>query len=290
MKSWKVVLAFILVISFSVVAVVTPQAEIEIGDEPVPAFEKLLQALSPDGQAAPVAFGQSPEGPAEGVTESLLRHGTKVTRTDFPAVLKTDDGRCTAAIVGPETVLLAAHCMKGQPLAAFDIGGTRVEGVCRVPDNFSAKAKDWALCVLKNRVERLVYETLNKDVVPPPPTLLILMGFGCDEDGVFGDLRIGRARVDTITSDGIRIFVKGDVSADEGAAVCEGDSGGPAFHFVSDQTTSRRIVAVNVQPSDDGGSVLAALASPEARKFIDDFVQETNAKICGVNLPGTECR
>lgn len=282
-------------------------AQTEVSKKNGQAFAKFTEALPKTIQGKPLKFSQLPKGLPGVVVELKLEYGQVVQRADFPTILLalSAGGKiCTASLVGPRTALLAAHCIThfGTNRISFNIeieGKTKdVLGGCMIPNKFHVKREDWALCFLDQSVggASFSYETVSP-TKPPLNEPLILSGFGCSENNKppDGKLRIGIAKVNKFHPNGVVVITKGDGSASSNAAVCGGDSGGPAFLFVSDAKGSRSIVAVNSVDLKGEISLLALLASNEGKSFLEEYRAKTChkgicAKICGVNKHDSNCR
>lgn len=259
-------------------------AELAFSDDEVPEFA----ALEDDTE---IVVETIPADTVNDVGQTLI-NGTPVNPRDFPGVLRmTTGGTCTAALVGPATVLFAAHCLGGNTRIAFRAGTTTVRGICTTAPgyNTSTHHQDWALCLLQRRVSGIVFETVDAAAKPQPGERVMLTGFGCTvEDGPLdGRLRVGFSDV-VRQPTGFRrepsaIFTASSIAAGE-AVLCPGDSGGPLFRSGDDTTSARQIVGVNSRTTFElGVSIFAATASTEGASFIRDWAESNNQEICGIN-------
>lgn len=260
-------------------------AQIIISDEVVPEFA----ALEATGE---FVLEQLPEDPEGGVNQSLI-NGQVVNRADFPAVLRmTTGGTCTAAVVGPATILFAAHCLLGGDRISFTTGSRTVRGRCTVAPGFNPSnlSNDWALCLLENSVGNITFETIDVAAKPGTGDMVLLTGYGCTQPGgsVDGRLRAGFSDIvprpaQLAAAEGA-IYTRASVSQGE-VMLCPGDSGGPLFRSGADLSGSRQIVAVNSGVKFElGVSAFAATASATGAAFVRGWAQANNQKICGVNL------
>lgn len=259
-------------------------AQVTISTAPVPGYAA-LEARSRLVLVPPQAASESGQ---------LLINGNPVDPKYFPAVLRmTSGGTCTAAIVGPATVLIAAHCVSsfGGITLVFS-SDQSVDGVCeRAPgyDPTSNPSEDWALCLLEHEVSGFPYETVDTASIPPVGTRVVLSGHGCTEQGepAGSVLRLGvstvAARPSSLPAETSTLYTKSNLDANE-AVLCPGDSGGPAWVFTADLASPRSIVGVNSRTTfQNGYSLLAATASSAGKTFLDDWTAAHVQEICGVN-------
>ena len=171
--------------------------------------------------------------------------GREAKTEDWPASFysSADGARCTATLVGPRALLLAAHCVgDGQDAQIELVGGEKRSGRCtHAPgwkDGAGDDSADYALCLMGQPVPDVVFETVNLN--PTQVKLgneLLLTGYGCTQppsqpggppsggnDGIY---RIGEAKV---------VALPGDVGNEpntiltrDATTVCPGDSGGGAY-------------------------------------------------------------
>jgi len=238
-------------------------------------------------------------------------------------VARISGSLCTASVVGPRTVLLAAHCV-------YEKRKIRVAGLsaeCAIskaydPTKAYGRTADYALCVTANDIPTSVYGTvtLEEDKIAPGRYLL-LSGAGCTEwNERDGKLRVGHARIvstpNAVSNDIVLDWEKVYFGGGEGAALCPGDSGGPAFYLQDVNKFQPRFIAgVNARtaavcvpdpsipardcPNGDvkilGTSYVSSLATAEARSFFEDFVDPeqkgigANSLICGFNFENEKC-
>jgi len=260
-------------------------AEMKFSEELVPEFTTLveeddvvLEALTLDS--------------ISDVVEQLVVNGTPVNPRHFPGVLRmVTGGTCTAALVGPATVLFAAHCLGNNTRIRFRSGSASVRGRCTIAPGYNSSThhEDWALCLLERRVTGIVFESVDISNKPSPGARLMLTGYGCTFEGgnLDGRLRLGFSNVVSRPADLRRepsaIFTRSSIAAG-GAVLCPGDSGGPLFRSGDDTTASRQIVGVNSRTTFGYGvSIFSATASSSGASFIRNWASAFNQEICGVN-------
>jgi hypothetical protein len=163
--------------------------------------------------------------------------------------------------------------------------------VCTHADDYQANVTaDWALCHFDAPLTGIRYERISID-----PRLvgvgseLLLTGFGCTRtDGTGGNdgiYRIGEAAVARLPrGDNHDIVTRGS------AALCFGDSGGPAFTFLDPQKRRRVQVSVNSRGNIQDTSHLSSLSTPAAIRFLREWSARNGARICGLHGDAPNCR
>lgn len=230
-----------------------------------------------------------------GVGPELI--GGKPAKTqDWPASFYSssdDGGSCTSTLIGPQALLLAAHCVGNNRRAFIEVGNRLVGGTCtHAPEYVSDDSADYALCLLEQMVDT-VFETIELD----PRRVkkgdrLLLTGFGCTKPSVTGAgvpgndgiFRIGRAAVVSLPGE----TEPNSIVTQDDRIVCPGDSGGGAY---AERDGVRRLVSVNSRVIfSEKKSLLSSVATPAGRGFIERWATSNQQAVCGLNAKGEECR
>ena len=219
--------------------------------------------------------------------ETQVANGQKVFAADWPTLAMAVIGpalgnepppTCTAAFVGPNVLLSAAHCLEnglGMPRALkVRFGPTTYDLRCDAPAAYKARdiqfsaprgSEDFALCLLLDGgVTPVPLQTMRFEVVEIRNRLatqdaVMLTGYGCDiitivngsirPNRADGALRIGNARIASSATGGGAdsqfVSIRSNLSYEP--ALCPGDSGGPLLSGVTVEAASgpRRIRGVN---------------------------------------------
>lgn len=298
----------------------------------VAAAERVVVPESPPtGEVRFQAVLDLNQSPPAGQPE--LRGGVEAASRDWPASLyatyDTVEGRkiCTAALIGPQALLTAAHCMSTSLRIFLVFQGREYGAVCEQhPDyrNRRDMSADFALCRLDQpltvspefRFERIDMSPMSERLGKP----LALGGFGCTSDTVAEAneerenpriYRIGSTRVDETSESPAqrrgqsfyRPFEENNLFTVEGSGVaniCPGDSGGPAFRLGQGSThphLSRAIVGVNsrVFYLDEartryGSSLISATGGPDFRQWAMGWRQQAQVAACGLGGGSLNCR
>jgi len=285
-----------------------------------------------------------------GALKAMLRGGRLADSKTWPAsfyvtyAAGSQTFACTAALVGPQALLTAAHCVPDSGAIKIAFGGAiPYDAVCERHPGYASKADrsaDFALCHLT--IPFLEPAEFQFETIDPQPVSgwlgrkILLSGYGCTSDSVaisqaqiakqaaavsaaagtrtpppVPDYRIGFATVaETSASppkaDRAEFYAPVEffniITAPDGANLCPGDSGGPAFVLSETSGASfqhRALVAVNsrvlfTDPDMQdryGASLLAAAGAPGSpndaarlsfRRWATAWAEGWKTVICGV--------
>ncbi|UCV07025.1 trypsin-like serine protease [Dechloromonas denitrificans] len=216
-----------------------------------------------------------------------LANGIEVDRKDWPTLVLADiqipdsdkPGTCTGTLVGPNVILLAAHCVdtqQGKPIPAqLWIESRRIPMVCEMHPAYlksdyrpsmPRNSEDFALCMLNDGgkqpvpIAKMSFEVIDIQTALNPGEVVLMTGYGCSalkilpEGGLTrsfdrGSLRIGIETIDSTLGKWKNDPAYATIRSKEGKepAVCPGDSGGPLFSGVTVAAPSgaRRVRGVN---------------------------------------------
>jgi hypothetical protein len=223
------------------------------------------------------------------IAADRLINGTPAVASEWPAsvVAAIGSNRCSATIVGPRTLLIAAHCLGPGVPVRFAIGASEYSSRCTRHPAYPAQDIDVALCQIDREVTDVPYENVlvDADRVTVDQTLL-LTGYGCNQmgghggnDGVF---RIGEAKVIGLPQPpSVHIVTRGAV------ALCFGDSGGGAYLVEGER---RVLVGVNSKGNLSTDSYLAATFDARIVEFFQSWTASTGERVCGLHDDVVGCR
>src|SRR3989338_2115163 len=137
------------------------------------------------------------------LAQDRLINGTPADPAQWPVSVyaSMSGARCSATLVGPQTLLIASHCVKTGGEAFFSVNGQRVSSRCtRSPLYSHDSTADWALCLVGEPISGVPYENINYDEQRlKVGDSLMLTGYGCikpggggGNDGIF---RIGESKI-----------------------------------------------------------------------------------------------
>jgi len=183
---------------------------------------------------------------------------------------------CTATLVGPTTVLTAAHCIQAGQSHVFYVGSGSYSSASEHPHgsyNATTKAHDIAIVKLASTPSGITPSVIS-ELTPSVGTALTLVGYGITATGATdqGTKRMATNTVATINSTKFRFDGTGSGQGN----TCFGDSGGPAFATLG----GREVVAGTTV----GGSSPCGSYGVDSRvDYYSDWIKTT----AGGDLTGT---
>ncbi len=230
--------------------------------------------------------------PESGSTEDkTLIGGRPADLKDWPASVYAHMGNaaCTATIVGEQVLIIASHCVSHGGSASFSIGANSYTSTCsRSPLYRRGVDHDLALCKISRKVENVTFENvnLNPDLVKLGDEIL-LTGYGCIQKGGGGGndgiYRIGEAKVTALPK-------PYDYYTNGKAALCFGDSGGPAFAYLDAEKKVRVQISVNSKGDINVESLLSSTSTQASIDFIKQWSSDNSVAMCGVHADAKGCR
>lgn len=242
-------------------------------------------------QAMPIKFyavsdlKQTGDGP-------VLIGGRPANSTEFPASFYSmgAGGNCTSTMVSARALLSAAHCMKDGAKVKLVSAHKEYEATCtHAPDFARNETSDWALCLLAEDLSGIKFERIGVSTTLELGDEVLLTGFGCTKSpGVGGNDQIYRIGESTVFR--LPTGQSNDIVTSGGAALCFGDSGGPAFFFLDSEKRGRVLISVNSRGNIKDTSYLSSVATGPARKFFADWAAANSVRLCGIHLDAKNCR
>ncbi len=207
-----------------------------------------------------------------------LINGTPVPAGTWAEVVRitSSGGACTATLVGPRVIATAAHCATTGDTVSFKYKG----------ENYTAKMTRSPLFNNSTVQHDVCLGYVNKEIPDVKPMTvgdtastgldITVLGYGCINPGGTGGndgiLRIGDTKVVNFSGTDMVSRLSG------GAALCYGDSGGPAF-----TKAGVKLLGINSKGNISDTSWYMRLDLPQSISFMKDFAQANSTTICGIN-------
>jgi hypothetical protein len=197
--------------------------------------------------------------------------------------ISSGGGRCTATIVGPRVLITAAHCASNNSTVTFTLDGKKYSARITRSSLYPGRDHDIALGLITEEVKDVVPKTIGGQATKGLE--ITLLGYGCTRSnggrgagGNDGILRIGTAVVSG--------FSGFDMVSTSGAALCFGDSGGPAF-IAENGEENAVLLGINSKGDIATTNYNTRLDTADSQSFLKKFASNNGVDICGVNK---ECK
>jgi len=213
--------------------------------------------------------------------QPTLINGRPAEPGEFTEVvyLTIGSSKCTGTLVGERVLMTAAHCGTTGSVAKFQVGQTLYQATLTRSSLYPGKDHDIALGLVDKKIEAVKFASVGgKAEVGKPITLA---GYGCispDNGGSGGNdgiLRVGESEIKSFTTYDMVSSKAG------GAALCFGDSGGPAFMM---EGTKHLILGINSKGNIKDTNYNTRTDLDESKAFFLDWATKNNAQICGVQV------
>jgi len=225
-----------------------------------------------------MAFAQS----SEIITPTLIK-GTPVEPGTWQEVIRiTSQGAgCTATIVGRRTIITAAHCAGNGRTATFNYKGKSYSAKITHSPLYPGRDHDVALGVVAQDIAEA--RPMSVGGTAKVGDEITLLGYGCinpqGTGGNDGILRIGKSQITGFS--GYDMVSR----MPNGAALCYGDSGGPAFTKINNQD---RLLGINSKGNISDTNYNARLDRQESLDLMKKFASDNSVVICGINSTPTD--
>jgi MYXO-CTERM domain-containing protein len=172
------------------------------------------------------------------VPQTQIIGGEETEQCGWPSVvyLSTGGAACTGALVHPQIILTAAHCVPNDATATARFGERADTAVqlaqteyCRANPGFTGttgNGQDYGFCKLATPITNIPIIPIAygcEETVLAAGRQIVHVGFGVDENGQGGRKKSVAVNVQSVSTSGEIL------SGTQTTGICSGDSGGPAF-------------------------------------------------------------
>lgn len=230
-----------------------------------------------------VSFGFAHTTIAAGPITPTLINGTPVPSGTWKEVvyISMGGGACSATLIGPRVLITAAHCGTTGTTATFTIDGKKYSAKLTRSSLYPARDHDISLGLVTEEVKGIEPKTVGGTATKGLE--ITLLGYGCTQSnngngagGNDGILRIGKSVITSFQAYDMVSTTPG------GAALCFGDSGGPAFQ-TSNGEEGALLLGINSKGNISTTNYNTRLDSTESQNFLKNYASANNVEICGIN-------
>ena len=211
-------------------------------------------------------------------TGTDLINGRRAEPGEFPEAVYVSFGnsRCSGSVVGRRVLLSAAHCANTGSTGTFQIGQTQYSSKCTRHPSYPGEDVDLLLCKIDKDVEDIKPASIGGPVETGKS--ITIVGYGCIRPGGGGGndgvLRVGDAEVTGFSNYDI---------VSEGAGLCFGDSGGPAYMKLTDAFSEKHIqVSVNSKGNIRDTNYTTRTYIDISKNWMASWARSNGVDICGV--------
>ncbi len=198
------------------------------------------------------------------------------THKEVVALKFSDGTQCTGTVVGAKAVITAASCASESTTATFTLDGSSYSASFTLSDLFTKEEHDIALGLMDKST---TIKPANVGGTAAEGNPITLMGYGCTkEDGTGGNngqLLMGETVLTRLNNHSMISQKK------EGAILCFGDSGGPAFQNASG---SEVLLGVNSRGNLLNTNYSTRLDLAASKDFLKSWGDQNSANICGIHV------
>lgn len=219
----------------------------------------------------------------------VLIHSNIANHNHFPEVFYVQNqvgDRCTATLVGKSAIVTAAHCVSDSKVIRVLVpSDKKIMASCEMHEGYVGGDYDIAMCKTDAPIKDIPPASLSARW-PEMNQRVMLMGYGCINPdrtgGNDGKLRLGYSKVYALPYGGPTgehwFYTMDD------AALCSGDSGGPAFEVQPDMPEAHHwVIGVNSRGNMRDLSLMTAVFDMSIRQFVMDWAKRLKVTVCGIN-------
>jgi hypothetical protein len=204
-------------------------------------------------------------------------NGTPVTDGTFNEVVNliVNTTECSATVIGPRTILTAGHCATDGATGTFTISGHQYSALMSRNPLYPQTNDDLALGLTSEDIQGVQPASIGGTA--SVGLTVTILGYGCTAVGggpIDGILRMGNSVITTLQD---YYMITNEAG---GAALCYGDSGGPAI-VISNGV--HEVLGINSEGNIQDTNYDTRTDLADSQTFFQNFASKNNTTICGVN-------